>query len=201
MDDNIYENLKYIRSSLRGQLRGKPYHSNCPLRAHWQSPGLAVIENVETGDVWYGDGSSGDIRWAIIDLLYDQIPQAVRLREYLKAAAEALNAKPGAKEVYSPFQQRIWEDLIDRPKYSPALVVQGSDEGPILRVRMNGYVWGDFHIDKALQHPETDSIRWELSRLYFKGSQMIEAYEDDECPWRDVCEGLGAVYEPPQEEA
>mgnify|MGYP000871189157 CR=1 FL=1 len=199
MDDKVYENLKYIRSSIQGQLRGKPRYTNCPLRAHWQSPGLAVIENVETGDVWYGDGSSGDIRWAIIDLLYEQIPQAVRLREYLKAAAEALRAVPGAKEVYSPFQQRIWDDLIDQSKYNPTLVVQDSDKGPILCVRMDTYVWGGFSIDKALQYHETGSIRRELARLYFKGSQMLEAYEDDECPWRDACEKLGATYEPLQE--
>lgn len=200
MDDKVYENLKYIRSSLRGQLRGKPYHTNCPLRAHWHIPGLAVIENVETGDVCYGDGSSGDIRWAILDLLYEQIPQAVRLREYLKAAAEALRAKPGANEVYSPFQQRIWDDLLDSPEYNPTLVVQDGDDGPILRVRMDVYVWGGLNIAKALQYYDTDSIRWELAHLYFNGSQMIEAYEDDECPWRDVCEEMGAVYEPLQED-
>lgn len=64
--DKVYENLKYIRSSLSGQLRGKYPYRNVPLRARWHSPGLAVIENMETGDTWFGDGSSYDIRKSIL---------------------------------------------------------------------------------------------------------------------------------------
>lgn len=90
MDKEVYENLKYIRKSLSGQLRGKyPYH-NVPLRAKWEAPGLAYVYNTETGESSWGKGDSQHLRYAIITLLYDQIPQAIRTREYLKAAAEAL---------------------------------------------------------------------------------------------------------------
>ena len=197
MDDKVYENLKYIRSSIQGQLRGKPYYANYPLRAHWQSPGLAVIENVETGDTWYGDGSSLDIRKAILSLLNDQIPQGVRLREYLKAAADALRESK-TKETPAPFSQTIWSNLLGDTIYDPELYVLNSDKGPVLRVRVGSYVWGGLPVNEALQHWSLDNIRWELFWLYHKGTQMLAAFNDG-YDWRAAYEALGALYEPLQE--
>lgn len=196
--DKVYENLKYIRSSLSGQLRGKyPYH-NVPLRARWHSPGLAVIENMETGDTWFGDGSSHDIRKAILCLLHEQIPQGIRLREYLKAAAEALRVGK-AKEVPSPFWQTIWQDLMGSTTHDPELFVLAGDKGPVLRVRMGDYVWGGLPINEALQHWSFGDIRWELLRLYCKGTQMLDAFADEDADWRTECKAIGAYYEPLQE--
>lgn len=198
MAKQVYENLKYIRSSLSGQLRGKyPYH-NIPLRAKWEAPGLAYVYNTETWESSLGKGDSQHLREAIIDLLYDQIPQAFRLREYLKAAAEALRMEPKATEVPSPFQQRIWDDLMGITDYNPALYVRRGEKGPVLHVRLGDYTWGELPIDEALQFWHPDTIRSELYLLYHKGSQMLDFFEgwDD---WRSECEAIGAYYEPLQE--
>lgn len=199
MDKEVYENLKYIRSSLSGQLRGKYHYHNVPLRANWEAEGLARVVNTETGESSLGKGDSQHLRYAIVTLLYDQIPQVVRLREYLKAAAEALREEPVSRETPAPFQQQIWNDLIGITDYNPALYVVRSDKGPLLRVRVEGFVWGELPIDEALQFWHPDTIRWELLLLYRKGSQMldfIEAWDD----WRSACEAIGAYYEPLKEE-
>lgn len=197
--DKVYENLKYIRSSLRGQLRGKhPYH-NVPLRAYWEAEGLARVVNTETGESSRGKGDAQHLRYAIITLLYDQIPQAVRIREYLKAAAEALRMEPATKETPSPFQQQIWADLMGFTEYNPALYVRRGEKGPVLHVRLGDYTWGELPIDEALQFWHPDTIRWELSWLYYKGAQMLDAFEDEDADWRTECKALGAYYEPLQE--
>ena len=199
MDDKVYENLKYIRSSLSGQLRGKyPYH-NIPLRANWEADGLARVVNTETGESSWGKGDSQHLRCAIINLLYDQIPQAIRLREYLKAAAEALLENHHTQEIPAPFQQQIWTDLLGVTEYNPPLYVVRSAAGPMLRVRMEGFVWGGLSINEALQFWSPDTIRWELFRLYHKGTQMLDAFKDGDADWRSECEAIGAYYEPLQE--
>ena len=198
MDKQVYENLKYIRKSLSGQLRGRyPYH-NVPLRAKWEAPGLAYVYNTETGESSWGKGDSQHLRYAIITLLYDQIPQAIRTREYLKAAAEALRMQPKAKEVPSPFQQQIWYDLMGITDYNPALYVRHDCEGPVLYVYMAGYTWGELPIYEALQFWHPDTIRWELGLLYRRGVQMLEFFNSDD-DWRSECEAIGAYYEPLQE--
>lgn len=193
MDDKVYENLKYIRSSLSGQLRGKQPYYNIPLQARWQAPGLAHIYHMETGESSWGKGDSQHLRFAIITLLYEQIPQAVRLREYLKAAAEALRAKPGVKEVYSPLQQQIWVDLIGRPKYNPTLTILDTEVGPVFRVRHGNYVCGWLEINKALQYWDVNTLRKELSKLYYIGVQLTEG---DECGVGLMDLPSGTTYEP-----
>lgn len=199
MDKEVYENLKYIRSSLSGHLRGKCHYHNVPLRAHWEAEGLARVVNTETGESSWGKGDAQHLRYAIITLLYDQIPQAVRLREYLKAAAEALRMEPATKETPSPFQQEIWADLMGITDYNPALYVRRGENGPVLHVRLGDYTWGALPIDEALQFWHPDTIRWELGLLYRRGSQMLDFYDGwDE--WRFECEAIGAHYDPLQEE-
>lgn len=198
MDKEVYENLKYIRSSLSGQLRGKYPYSNSPLRANWEADGLARVVNTETGESSWGKGDAQHLRCAIIDLLYDQIPQAVRLREYLKAAAEALRMEPTAKEMPSPFQQQIWADLMGITDYNPAMYVRRGEKGPVLHVRLGDYTWGELPINEALQFWHPDTIRWELGLLYRRGVQMLEFFNGDG-DWRSECEACGAYYEPLQE--
>ena len=199
MDNKVYENLKYIRNSLRGQLRGKfPYH-NIPLRANWEADGLARVVNTETGESSWGKGDSQHLRSAIINLLYDQIPQAVRLREYLKAAAETLREEPGANETPAPFQQQIWADLMGITDYNPALYVRRGGKGPVLHVRLGDYTCGELPIVEALQFWHPDTIRWELGLLYRRGVQMLE-FLDGDGDWRSECEAIGAYYEPLKEE-
>nr|DAE22025.1 MAG TPA: hypothetical protein [Podoviridae sp. ctRnx2] len=199
MDEQVYENLKYIRKSLSAQLRGKyPYH-NVPLRAKWEADGRACVVNTETGESSLGKGDAQHLRYAIITLLYDQIPQAIRTREYLKAAAEALRMQPRANEVPSPFQQQIWYDLLGFTDYNPALYVRRGYKGPVLYVYMGGYTWGELPIDEALQFWHPDTLRWELGLLYQRGAQMLEFLNSDG-DWRSECEAIGACYEPLQEE-
>lgn len=198
MDNEVYTNLKYIRSSLRGQLRGKyPYH-NIPLRANWEADGLARVVNTETGESSWGKGDSQHLRSAIIALLYDQIPQAVRLHEYLKAAAEALREEPGAKETPAPFQQQIWADLMGITDYNPALYVRRGGKGPVLHVRLGDYTCGELPIEEALQCWHQDTIRAELYLLYHKGSLMLDFLDGWE-DWRAECASIGAIYDPLQE--
>lgn len=199
MDNKVYENLKYIRSSLSGQLRGKyPYH-NIPLRANWEAEGLARVVNTETGESSWGNGDSQHLRYAIITLLYDKIPQAVRLREYLKAAAEALRMVPDTKETPAPFQQQLWSDLMGITDHNPALYVRRGGNGPVLHVRLGDYAWGELPIDEALQFWHPDTIRWELGLLYQRGSMMLD-FMDGWDDWRSECEAMGAHYDPLQEE-
>ena len=199
MDKEVYENLKYIRSSLSGQLRGKYPYYNIPLRAKWEAPGLAHVYNTKTGESSWGKGDAQHLRYAIITLLYDQIPQAIRTREYLKAAAEALRMQPKANEVPSPFQQQIWDDLMGITDYNPALYVRRDYKGPVLYVYMEGYTWGELPIVEALQFWHPDNIRWELGLLYRRGVQMLE-FLDGGGDWRSECEAIGAYYEPLKEE-
>lgn len=199
MDKEVYENLKYIRKSLSGQLRGKYPLPQRPLRAKWKAPGLARVYNAKTGESSWGKGDAQHLRYAIVTLLYDQIPKAIRTREYLKAAAEALRMQPMANEVPSPFQQQIWNDLMGITDYNPALYVRRGEKGPVLHVRLGDYTWGELPIDEALQFWHPDTIRRELGLLYRRGVQMLEFFNSDG-DWRSECEAIGAYYEPLQDE-
>lgn len=63
MDKEAYENLKYIRSSLRGQLRGKYHYHSFPLRANWEAEGLARVVNTETGE---SSNPPDWVMWALV---------------------------------------------------------------------------------------------------------------------------------------
>lgn len=189
-------NLRRLRTTLLGGLRGKPHYLNCPLKAHWVEPGVAEVLDVASGECVRGDGSSLFIRGAILELLGEHLTLDARLRERLRAAAEALRNKPGAPEVCLPFQKQVWEDIGGGVQYNPTLVVKSSDGGPILQVRVGCHSWGNLNINKVLRSNDTDHPRRELAGLYFAGARMLDAYAQDECTWLEACERLGAVWEP-----
>lgn len=197
-------NLKYIRTCIRQQLRGKPHWPLVqPLRAEYdgldgQGRPLVLVTDTRNGSSLHVVDNSWGHRMAILQLMQEDLPQAVRMREYLRAATTIPEGWEGSHETpFWYFQQEVWDDLIGDAPYNPDLVILHTDEGPFLRVRCGCYVWGGLDLNKALQYWDDPSILVELSKLYHAGVQMIEGH-DDTLGLMDPPEGM--EYDPLQEE-
>lgn len=182
--DEKQHSTKYLRTCIRQQLKGKPHWPLVqPLRAEYDrvtglGKPLVLVTDIRNGNSVHVPDDSWGHRAAILKLMHEDLPQEVRLREYLRAAAGIPENLRGVHETpFYYFQQDLWTDLIGDAQYNPTLHILDTEGGPVFRVRHGNYVCGWLEINKALQYWDVNTLRKELSKLYYIGVQLTEVEE------------------------